>query len=582
MTFYDLNMNSKSITNLTSFSGSNQSIVTYGTPTVTTAGKLYYLNASNDWIEATNSNSASFQLAIANGASSSVDGMIISGKITNATYYSAFSVGGALYVSSTSGLMTNTAPSSNIRSLGNSLGSNQIFFSPSNILSVATGMSGYGIASGAATTGFTQTTITDPSNSLQYSVLKWTDSATAQVNTMNVTTAGLFEIFLMGGGGGGGTTSTSGSGGAGGAGELLKQLVYLDTGAWTINVGQGGNSGSANTQSGARGFSSQLVRTTPVLADVTSPKFIATGGGGGMTSSTVGNVPDIQWRLMLLSEGVCCGGGAGPYANATSGVIYSGTSGLIGPQTFQSLVGFGQNPSTSAPYGATTGNFLGGLGGNDSNVSASGGGGGLAGAGGDATATGGASQRGGPSGRGIIDGFSGINIGYGGGGGGGHGQNLTQQITDNTGASVRCVIEGFTISGTTLTVTAVQSGTIELNMRVTGYVQGWTSSENLNAPSSEVYISAFGTGSGGNGTYTLSSNAIGNIVVAGTYNLMYLSIFGEGQGTRNVNTALNYFWSGSAGAANSGAGGAGNGNQNNSGGRGGAGGSGVVMVRYRT
>jgi len=116
-------------------------------------------------------------------------------------------------------------------------------------------------------------------------------------------------------------------------------------------------------------------------------------------------------------------------------------------------------------------------------------------------------------------------------------------------------------------------------MRVTGYLQGWTSTEYLNTPSSEVYISAFGTGSGGNGTYTLSSNAIGNIVVAGTLNLMYLSLFGEGQGGRNVGPP-NYF-SGSAGAANSGAGGSGNGNQNDNGGRGGAGGSGVVMVRYR-
>jgi len=399
---------------------------------------------------------------------------------------------------------------------------------------------------------------------------------------MNVTTAGLFEIFLLGGGGGGGTNSNSGSGGAGGAGQLIKQTVYLDAGAWTINVGQGGGSGTqgADGQSGSRGFSSQLVNTTPVLASVTSPKFIATGGGGGMTSSASSNVgPSINWRLLLMCEGVCCGGGAGPYATQ-AGAVYSGSSGLIGPQTFQTPFGFGQNPSTSSPYGATTGNFLGGLGGNDSNVSASGGGAGLAGAGGDATSTGGSSQRGGPSGRGIIDGFSGLNIGYGGGGSGGHSTNQANQILDNTGASVRCCLQGYTISGTTLTVTSVLAGTIELNMRVTGYLQGWTSTEYLNTPSSEVYISAFGTGSGGNGTYTLSSNAIGNIVVAGTYNLMYLSIFGEGQGGRNVGPP-NYF-SGSAGAANSGAGGSGNGNQNDNGGRGGAGGSGVVMVRYRT
>ena len=217
MTYYDLNMNSKSITNLTSFSGSNQMIVNYGNTTATTAGKLYYLDASNNWIEATNSNSAGFQLAVANGASSSVNGMIVQGTITNATYYSAFSVGGALYVSSTSGLMTNTAPSSSIRVLGNSLGSNQIFFSPSNILSLPTGMSGYGIATGAGTSGYTTSSITDPSlNNTAYQLLRWT--ATTGTNTMTVSTAGLFEIFVIGGGGGAGNNSSSGSGGGGGAG----------------------------------------------------------------------------------------------------------------------------------------------------------------------------------------------------------------------------------------------------------------------------------------------------------------------------------------------------------------------------
>lgn len=65
MTYYDLNMNNKRITNVSGFSGSNQLVVTYGNTTATTEGKLYYLDASNNWIEATNSNSAGFQLAVA-------------------------------------------------------------------------------------------------------------------------------------------------------------------------------------------------------------------------------------------------------------------------------------------------------------------------------------------------------------------------------------------------------------------------------------------------------------------------------------------------------------------------------------
>jgi len=426
MTYYDLDMNSKSITNLTSFSGSNQMIVNYGNTTATTAGKLYFLNASNDWIEATNSNSVGFQLAIANGISSSVDGMIIQGTITNATYYSAFSVGGALYVSSTSGLMTNTAPSSDIRVLGNSLGSNQIFFSPSNILSIPTGMSGYGIASGAGTSGFTQNNIIDPTSSLAYSLLRWT--STTGTNTMTVSTAGLFEIFVVGGGGGGGNNSNSGSGGGGGAGQLVKQTIYLPVGAYTCIVGAGGTVGLAgsgiSTQSGRRGGFSGIFPTTPAY-----PKIIAVGGGGGMASSAGGGNQALNSyaRTTLFSDSYCQGGGASPQTSATETIEYN----VFGPNTVYggNEVGFGDNT-------LTTGGFFGGTGYNNSNYSASGGGAGVGGAGGNYIQLGGQeTMRGGAGGLGVFDTFTGASVGYCGGGCGGHATNQAQQTSLYGGGS---------------------------------------------------------------------------------------------------------------------------------------------------
>ena len=413
MTYYDLNMNNKSITNLMSLSGSNQMIVNYGNTSVTTAGKLYYLDASNNWIEATNSNSAGFQLAVANGSSSSVDGMIIYGIITNATYYSAFSVGGALYVSSTSGLMINTAPSSNIRVLGNSLGSNQIFFSPSNILSLPTGMSGYGIATGAGTTGYTTSAITDPSlNNTAYQLLRWT--ATTGTNTLTVSTAGLFEIFVLGGGGGAGNNSSAGSGGGGGAGQLVKQTVYLPVGAYTIIVGAGGTRGTSGqgtgTISGARGGFSAICPTTPAY-----PKIIAVGGGGGMAGSAGGGNAALNSyaRTTLFCDSYCGGGGAGPQTNSAEFIDWFNPFSPV--STYANIgVGFADNT-------LTTGGFYGGTGFDNSNYSATGGGGGIGGVGGNYTQVGAQeTMRGGAGGLGIYDTFTGAIVGYGGGGCGGH------------------------------------------------------------------------------------------------------------------------------------------------------------------
>lgn len=556
MTYYDLNMNNKSITNLTSVVGSNQMIITYGNTTATTAGKLYYLDASNNWIEATNSNSVGFQLAIANGASSSVNGMIVQGTITNATYYSGFSTGGALYVSATSGLMTNTAPSSNIRVLGNSLGSNQIYFSPSNILSLPTGMSGYGIASGAGALGYETGTITDPSNGFQYTLLKWKDSTSGQNNTMTVSTAGLFEVFVLAGGGGAGILNVSGSGAGGGAGQLVNSTIYLEAGAYTINVGAGGSAGEANTFGGGRGGYSAIFKTTPVQ---NNPKISAVGGGGGMSSTNSTNVNhyNSRWFSAFSSDGWCGGGNASPFNDA--GVVTYGT--LNTTQTTNYCIGGNNSIGTGA--------FYGGAGQNDTNWSATGGGGGLSEQGQDRTGSG-SSFVGGRGGNGILSGFSGRNMYYGGGGAGGTSADTGHQM--NTSG----VWASASISGTTLTISSILSGgnTIAANQRVFAKMGSGSQPRADSADIYEIYIVQQLTGTtGGVGTYQLN-----NTFSMTGYTSVFINLYGNGVGGRYNNPI---YHGGSFGGSNSGSGGGGGANQNTQGGGGGSGGSGLVMVRYR-
>jgi hypothetical protein len=585
MSFYDLDMNNKSITNLTSVVGSNQLIVTYGNAQSTTAGRLYFLDASNNWNLATNSNSVGFQLAIANG-SSLLDGMILQGTITNSAY-SGFTTGGALYVSTTSGLLTNTAPSSGIRVLGNSLGSNQIYFCPSNILSMPTGISGYGIASGASSGGgFTQTTISDPSNGFQYSLLKYTDSSTTQNQSMTVSTAGLFEVFILGGGGGGGNFNTQGSCGAGGAGQLIKQTLYLEAGAYTICVGNGGSVGQ-NNGNAVRGRSSWLCPTTP-----NSPKLVASGGGAGFcstTSTSAGNY-NSYFRSLQYAASPSLGGGAAPYNDA--GDIQSSYGQLIKITNIIANIGFGQSTNQNNAGGLITSNFDGGGGYNDGGNSATGGGAGAAGAGGDVTQQGGQNMRGGSAGLGIIDGFSGVNLGYAGGGAGGHSTNRDHNVTTTTGVGQMAVIQVFSTSGTTLTVTNVNIGTILVGMRVTGWIPNWVGNGNqttpnnpyIQLPTSEIFITSQISGTtGGNGVYTLNTNGnLGTITPsAGQSFFLFLSRYGGGLGGRSAANTNGEFIVGTSGAPNSGGGGGGSGNASWNGGLGGAGGSGVVMVRYR-
>ena len=101
--------------------------------TTTTAGNLYYKsNFAAAWSQAdADSDGATRMLAVALGTSSSTDGMLLQGIFRKASH--GFSAGAPLYVSTTAGAFTTTAPSGSgdyVRVVGYVIDSNTIYFSP--------------------------------------------------------------------------------------------------------------------------------------------------------------------------------------------------------------------------------------------------------------------------------------------------------------------------------------------------------------------------------------------------------------------------------------------------------------------
>lgn len=592
MAYYDLNMNNMKISNVASPTASTDvatrgfsegtfkaNKIFIGNATATVANKVYYLNSSSNWILADKNNSVGKMIAIAVGTNSSTDGMWSGSNPSDLAISVAGDIGSTLYLD-LNGDLTTTQPSGTdltvVRPCGYKISSTNIIFYTYNNTIMPVGLAQYGIATGSGTSGFSSTSITV--SAVNYQLLKWV--STTGTNVLTVSTAGLFDLFVLGGGGGSGQTNSSGSGGGGGAGQLLKLTAYLETGNYTVIIGNGGvggvSGGSASTRSGTRGGFSGIFPTTPAY-----PKIMAVGGGAGMASNAGGGNSALNSyaRCTLATAGACGGGGASPQTETNETTTY----GFFSPTNVSSLNAWtGDNT-------LTTGGFYGGTGYNDSNHSATGGGGGLLGVGGDTTpaGSGGSTLRGGIGGVGILDNFDGVMKGYGGGGAGGQSTQQAQQVNTN-GSIVQ-----FTISGTTLTISAFAVGSaVGVGYRIlamggqSSVRVGWVAP--LNAVG-EVYIVSQLSGTpNGVGTYQLNqafsagpfvNPATGDTVA--TADRLVINQFGNGIGSRNTDNTLNYYWAGCLGGANSGSGGGGAANQNWAGGFGGVGGSGLVMVRYR-
>ena len=215
------------------------------------------------------------------------------------------------------------------------------------------GGANYGAATGG--TGVTNVTI----SGVNYAYTSFTSSG-----TLTVTKAGLFDVYIFGGGGAAGTgtdTVSVGSSGGGGAGGSQISTVYLDANQ-TITIGAGGAAG--------------LVGTSTKLGTV----LTGVGGGAGY-----GTYPGGE-RVPGLSGG--CGGGGGR-AIPIAGIGFQGFDGNAGTVSNTNFAGGGGGAGSAGFNGSGTTGGTGGTGvqvntfiGGSSLFKAGGGGSGASGTGG--------------------------------------------------------------------------------------------------------------------------------------------------------------------------------------------------------
>ena len=402
MSYYDLNMNNKRVTNAQDPASAQDvatknyvdtanvfnNIVYFGNSTSTTPLKLYYLDSAGNWVLASNTNSIGKLLAFAVGTNSSVAGMWIASNTGNIPIAVATAnIGSPVFVSSVAGEITGIQPAgqdlSLVRQVGYKISSTEIKFFLYPIYLTPTGMNGYGIATQI---GGTSSTITDTN---QYTLLAWT--ATTGTRTFTISVAGLFDILMVGGGGGGGSGAGYGGegGGGGGAGQVIRETLYLPVGTYDINVGVGG----AESVGGTINF----------------------GGSSGFNLQPVGSAGTLKYEAL---GGVCGGSswGGGQKGYNSGGASYRG--------------GYGGNPAV-ASFG-----IYGNAGGSSNGSGNNGGGGGAGGAGSQRTSTTppSATNQGG-GGVGITTTFTGASTIFGVGGcAGGNSGSVPSAPSANTGS----------------------------------------------------------------------------------------------------------------------------------------------------
>jgi len=361
-----------------------------------------------------------------------------------------------------------------------------------------------------------------------YKIHTFTSSGT--FNVTSAPTGSTVDILLVGGGGGGtqGTSSQTSAAGGGGGGVLYNTSVSISVTAYSIVVGAGGVGGTALANTRAENG-----------ANSTGLGYTATGGGSG-------------GRIITTS----------PYGAAAGGNGGSGGGG--------SAVGTGVG--TTAGTGITGQGSAGGAGGSSGIGGGGGGGGGGTGVAGSSWLCWGSFYRpwSGNGGPGRQSSISGTLTTYGAGGGAGV-QNTSPAngiyaLSGNGGfgsGSVKFWYGTASGSGTTLTVSAVSSGQIYVGSVI------WPQSF------SAATVTAFGSGTGGIGTYTtnLSQTFSSRSNINGVY-YQTPSIGTGGAGDGGSNSA------GGNAAANTGSGGGGGAYNGSSSQAGGNGGSGIVIIRY--
>jgi len=249
---------------------------------------------------------------------------------------SLFSAGDVVYIHNIgAGTCTVTAGTATVTTSGSLAlaqwgGGTLYFTSASASIFFPYGGIGYGTATGG-------TSVTISGTNYQYVAITSTGSFTP-------TTAGLFDVLVLGAGGGGsGSNNTFPAigGGGGGAGAIVQGTVYFAASAQTITVGAGGSGG--NQATGTKGTYSN------------AGGVIAIGGGGG-SRSTSGDTQQVG----------ASGGGGGDGANQTTAYFGNGVYGYNGGSGV-SVNGGGGGGGFSA-VGASVASTLGGDGGAGSDV----------------------------------------------------------------------------------------------------------------------------------------------------------------------------------------------------------------------
>jgi hypothetical protein len=230
----------------------------------------------------------------------------------------------------------------------------------------------YGVATGGSSASRTI-------SGQNYTVLTFTSDS-----NLEVTTAGLFDVLLVGGGGAAGTDASHGGGGAGAlVGFASTTTIYLAAGTYAVDIGAGGSIGAWDT-SGAASYIGSIIS--------------AAGGGGGGTKSVGtpaygfrgfnggsggGSIETQNPAAYSIDETFGNDGGIGNGASSNAGGGGGGYASAGGTQASNTVGGTGGNGIDVSSWGtsASTDNIAAGGGGGGTS------GGGAAGTGGVAAAT---------------------------------------------------------------------------------------------------------------------------------------------------------------------------------------------------
>ena len=185
---------------------------------------------------------------------------------------------------------------------------------------------GYGVATGG-------TTLSNPPTG--YTVLSFTSDS-----DLTVTTAGLFDVMLIGGGaGGGGFTDGYVNKGGGGAGGIARATIYLAATTHAVDIGAGG------------GITVNGLPTT--LGSTTIASHVAPYGLGGGTAN---------------AEGASGGGGLNNSASGSAGITGMGSTGGGGNGSYGANTGAGGGGGSGGTPARAVGN-TGGSGGPGTDIS---------------------------------------------------------------------------------------------------------------------------------------------------------------------------------------------------------------------